>query len=56
VERTYRILIAEDDAIISETLKDYVEEMGHTVIGIVSSFEEAVSFCNEQPDFVFFGY
>ncbi|MBK6986320.1 MAG: response regulator [Bacteroidetes bacterium] len=53
MERTYRILIAEDDAIISETLKDYVEEMGHTVIGIVSNYEEALSFCDEQPDFVF---
>ena len=36
-----------------DNVKDYVEEMGHTVIGIVSSFEEALSFCDEQPDFVF---
>ena len=53
MERTYRIVIAEDDAIISETLKDYVEEMGHSVIGIVSNYEEAISFCDEQPDFIF---
>ena len=53
IRKDIRILIAEDDAIISETLKDYVEEMGHSVIGIVSNYEEAISFCDEQPDFIF---
>ncbi|MCH5597068.1 response regulator [Niabella ginsengisoli] len=53
MERKYRILIAEDDAIISETLKDYVEELGHTVIGIVSDMKEAEPYLDKQPDFVF---
>lgn len=48
-----RILIAEDDAIISETLKNYLEDFGNTVTGIVSNIKEATPCLNEQPDFVF---
>ena len=50
---TYRILIAEDDALISEALKNYLEDMGHSVIGIVSNLDGAVELLDEQPDFCF---
>lgn len=53
MEKRYRILIAEDDVIISETLKDYLEELGHHVMGVISSLAEAKKYLDEQPDFVF---
>jgi len=53
MDQSYRILIAEDDALISETLKEYLEEFGHTVTGIVSDSQSAIQYLEEQPDFVF---
>lgn len=49
----YRILIAEDDALISEALKEHLVEMGHEVIDIVSDFESAKSQLELAPDFCF---
>ncbi len=51
--KKYKILIAEDDALISEVLKEYLEEMGHTVCGIVSDVFSAEKHLNRHPDFVF---
>lgn len=51
--KSYRILIAEDDALISESLKDHLIDLGHKVIGIASSKDEAIPFLEEQPDFCF---
>jgi DNA-binding LytR/AlgR family response regulator len=51
--RSYRILIAEDDALISEVLKQYLEELGHQVIGIVSDVYNAIYYLDEQPDLIF---
>lgn len=49
----YRILIAEDDALISESLKHHLEDLGHAVIGIVSNKSDAKSYLDLKPDFCF---
>lgn len=48
-----RILIVEDERIISLDLKHRLESLGHTVVGIVSSAEEAIVATESlQPDVV----
>lgn len=49
----YRILIAEDEAFISEELKSQLEDFGHEVIGIATDFLQAKELLKEQPDFCF---
>lgn len=48
-----RILIVEDEILIAETIKLYLEEQGHQVLDICISYEEAVdSFHQQRPDMV----
>lgn len=51
--RAYRILIAEDDALISEELKHELEDFGHQVVSIVSDMKRFKDALNYQPDLVF---
>jgi hypothetical protein len=48
-----RILVAEDESLIAEELQDRLERMGHTVVSVVSSGEEAVRSVDEShPELV----
>ena len=48
-----QILIVEDEVLIAQMIKLYLEEQGHQVQDICISFEEAkAAFENKQPDFV----
>jgi two-component system, cell cycle sensor histidine kinase and response regulator CckA len=48
-----RILVAEDESLIAEELHDRLERMGHTVVSVVSSGEEAVQCIDEShPELV----
>lgn len=48
-----RILIVEDEILIAETIKLYLQEQGHTVQNICISYDEAVTaYQKEQPDLV----
>lgn len=48
-----RILIVEDEILIADTIKKYLESDGHKVIGNAISFDEAISLYKEkQPDLV----
>lgn len=47
----YNILIAEDDILIATNLKFLLEDLGHHVIGIANSMEQAVDLLQQQPDF-----
>jgi CheY-like chemotaxis protein len=50
---TSRILIIEDEMIIALDLENLVSELGHTVVGIATTREEAVRLAKEQePDLV----
>jgi CheY-like chemotaxis protein len=50
---TSRILIVEDEMIIALDLENLVTELGHTVVGIATTREEAVRLAKEQePDLV----
>ena len=50
---TSRILIIEDEMIIALDLENLVTELGHTVVGIATTREEAVRLAKEQePDLV----
>ena len=50
---TSRILIVEDEMIIALDLENLVTELGHTVVGIATTREEAVRLATEQePDLV----
>jgi len=50
---TSRILIIEDEMIIALDLENLVSELGHTVVGIAATREEAVRLAKEQePDLV----
>ncbi|MCH2234662.1 MAG: DNA-binding response regulator [Crocinitomicaceae bacterium] len=49
----YKVLIAEDDVLIAESLKDCFEELGHTVLGIVTDKYEAKKYLDLQPDICF---
>ena len=47
------ILIVEDELVIALDMKTTLEKHGHTVVGIVSTAEEAISLANElKPDIV----
>ncbi len=43
-----KILIVEDDLLISESLKDILKMLGHTVVGAAESADEAIAICNEE--------
>ncbi len=48
-----RILIVEDEVLIAETIKLYLEEQGHQVQDICISYEEAVeSYLKNKPDLI----
>ena len=40
--RTLNILILEDEPIIAMDLKDYCQELGHQVVAVVYTFEQAL--------------
>ena len=47
------VLIVEDELLIAETIKLYVEERGHRSVGIAISYDEAVSAIQkDKPDIV----
>lgn len=46
-------LIVEDELLIAETIKLYLNERGHAVVGIAISYEEAIQLLNEtNPDII----
>lgn len=47
----YKILIAEDDALIAQNLKFLLEDLGHQVVGIANSKEKAIDLLQKKPDF-----
>lgn len=50
----YKILIAEDDVLISESLRDCLENLGHEVVDIVTDkFEAKKAMERELPDICF---
>ena len=50
----YRIVIADDEALICMDLKEILEEAGHTVVGMASDGVEAVELVYaKRPDIVF---
>ena len=49
----YKILIAEDDVLIAESLKDCLENLGHTVFEVVSDVHEAMKELEKEPDICF---
>lgn len=47
----YKVLIVEDDPMISESLSDILDVLGHEVIGIADNADRAIELCNEkEPD------
>lgn len=47
----YRTLIVEDEIIIADTLKKYLQKQGHEIVGTATSYEEATEMYQEkQPD------
>ncbi|MEL6943003.1 MAG: response regulator [Bacteroidota bacterium] len=47
----YRTLIVEDEILIADTLKRYLQKQGHEVVGTAISYEEATDiYQKEQPD------
>ena len=47
----YRTLIVEDEIIIADTIKRYLQKQGHEVVGTAISYEEATEiYKKEQPD------
>ncbi len=51
----YSIFIVEDELIIAEVLKEMLEELGYTVIGIAKNYEKAMQFLqsSEKIDLAF---
>jgi PAS domain S-box-containing protein len=47
--RTTTILIVEDEALIAEEIRDCLEHIGHTVVGIVDTSDAAVAAVRETP-------
>ena len=48
-----RIQIVEDEFIIAEDLRGALEEIGHTVVGVAESFDEAIAHFEEyEPELV----
>jgi two-component system, response regulator PdtaR len=53
IQRRPRILIAEDERLVAEDLKEVLENAGHMVAGIFSSGEELLQNFNEaDPDLI----
>lgn len=49
--KNYRTLIVEDEIIIADTIKRYIQKQGYDVIGTANSYEEATDlYQKEQPD------
>ena len=46
-------MIAEDDILISESLKEQLEKLGHTVIATISRLSQAREALEMMPDFCF---
>ncbi|MEM8526543.1 MAG: response regulator [Bacteroidota bacterium] len=47
----YRTLIVEDEVLIADTLKRYLQKQGHEVVGTAISYEEATEiYQKEKPD------
>lgn len=50
---SYKILIVDDEFVVGLDLKERLENLGYTVIGISSSSKDAISMCKKyQPDLV----
>ena len=46
-----KVLVVEDDQMISESLCDILEMLDHKVVGVAENAEEAIELCNEnKPD------
>lgn len=46
-----KVLVVEDDQMISESLCDILEMLDHEVVGVAENAEEAIEICNEnKPD------
>ncbi len=43
----YKVLIVEDDPIISESLSDIIQVLGHEVVGIADNAVKAIELCSE---------
>lgn len=53
MKKSIKALIVEDELLIAETIKIYLQERGHSVVGIAISYEEAVALIAETtPDIV----
>ena len=51
--KSLNILVVEDETIIAELIRIYLEERGHTVLGNPISFEETIEHLNETiPDII----
>lgn len=51
--KSINALIVEDELLIAETIKLYLKERGHSVVGIAISFEEAIQLLKETtPDII----
>ena len=47
------VLIVEDELLVAETIKIYLNERGHTVVGTAISYEDALPLITTvQPDIV----
>lgn len=44
----YKVLIVEDDPMISESLSDILDVLGHEVVGIADNADSAIELCNEK--------
>ena len=44
----YKVLIVEDDPMISESLSDIVQVLGHEVVGIADNAVKAIELCSEK--------
>lgn len=51
--KSFNVLVVEDEILIAETIKIYLEERGHQVINIAISFDEALqAYHLRRPDMV----
>lgn len=44
----YKVLIVEDDPMISESLSDIIQVLGHEVVGIADNAVKAIELCSEK--------
>ncbi|MGA8378018.1 MAG: response regulator, partial [Methanoregula sp.] len=48
-----RILIVEDETIVAMTIEDALQEMGYSVVGTVSTAEDAIKMAGDaRPDLI----